>query len=243
LDPNTDLASRNKNFVDRSINWIAQKINLKTHTHVLDLGCGPGLYTTGFAKLGAKVTGIDVSTNSIKYAKEQAKEADLDIDYINGNYVTQDFNGKYDLITIIYCDYCVLNPQSRAILLDKIFSSLTEKGVFILDVLSNNHFDLIKEKHDFDYSDSEGFWSSKPHFLMESTYKYDKSRTILDKHTVIEKDHQFTIYNYLKCFELEEIIKELSDHGLHSVEYFSDISGTEFKKDAVNIALINRKRM
>ena len=132
LDPNIDPASRNKNFMDRSIRWIVQKFNIEESSKILDLGCGPGLYTHELAKAGAQVTGIDVSTNSIEYASRRAKEENLDIKYINANYVTCDFKRKYDLITLIYDDYCVLSPNDRKILLGKIHSALEEDG------LSNN---------------------------------------------------------------------------------------------------------
>ena len=112
LDPNIDSASRNKKFMGRSIHWIVQKFNVTDlKSKILDLGCGPGLYTHEFAKAGAQVTGIDVSRNSIEYASKKAKEENLDIEYINANYVTYDFKKKYDLVTLIYDDYCVLSPD------------------------------------------------------------------------------------------------------------------------------------
>ncbi|MBN1799713.1 MAG: methyltransferase domain-containing protein [Spirochaetales bacterium] len=156
LDPNVDHASRNKIFLDKSINWIIQKFHISSKSKVLDLGCGPGLYTHEFAKTGAKVTGIDVSKNSIEYASKIAEEDNLNIEYINANYLNYDITKKYDLITLIYCDYCVLNPDDRNTLLNKIFSSLEDNGSFVFDVLSTNHFNNIKEKHSCNYSHSYG---------------------------------------------------------------------------------------
>lgn len=242
LDPNIDPASRNKKFMDKSVNWMTQKFSINSKSKILDLGCGPGLYTAEFAKRGAKVTGLDVSKNSIEYANRKAGEDNLEIKYINANYVTYDFKKKYNLVTLIYDDYCVLNPANRKILLNKIYSVLEDDGSFVFDVLSNNHFNRIQETQSCSYSDSDGFWSPEAHFVFENIYKYNDVRIILQKHTIIEKNNKFTIYNYLKCFEFDEIVKELSDNGFHTVEYFSDISGTEYEKKSEEIALINIKK-
>ena len=241
LDPNDDRASRNKAFMDRSIKWMTKEFNINSNSSVLDLGCGPGLYTSALAKRGAKVTGIDVSSNSIAYAHKKAKQENLNIEYINANYVTHDFTGTYDAITLIYHDYCVLNPDDRRILLHKVYSALEDNGLFIFDVLSNNHFDGIQERISCTYSDSGGFWSPQAHFVFEHIYKYEHERIILEKNTVIEKNKTFAIYNYLKCFELNEILKELSNNDFRTVAYFSDISGTTYEKKSKEIALINSK--
>jgi SAM-dependent methyltransferase len=241
LDPDIDPASRNRKFMDKSINWIIQKFRINNNSRILDLGCGPGLYTNEFARTGAKVTGIDISTNSIEYAFNKAKKDNLDIEYINANYVTCDFKEKYDLITLIYCDYCVLNTGDRKMLLKKISDALEDGGSFIFDVISINHFDDIEEKQTCNYFNSGGFWSPVEHFIFENIFKYTNEKIILEKNTVIEKNSRFTIYNYLKCFELDEILHELSDNGFRTTEYFSDISGTLYEKKSGNFALVNVK--
>lgn len=242
LDPTCDPASRNKKFMDRSINWISQKFNVGPQCRILDLGCGPGLYTCEFAKRGARVTGIDVSENSIAYAKNKAAESNLTIDYVCDNYVTCDFKGMYDLVTLIYDDYCVLNPNDRKTLLRKVLASLDQNGSFILDVLTVNHFNNVQEKQNSYYSEKSGFWSPESHFVFENQFKYENEHIILQKNTVIGKSRQFSIHNYLKCFERDEIMNELSENGFHTVEYFSDISGTEYNKDSSEIALVNVRK-
>lgn len=242
LDPNQDPASRNKKFMERSVAWITQIANINSTSKILDLGCGPGLYTSEFAKTGAQVTGIDVSANSIEYAVQTAAAEQLAIEYINANYVTCDLKEKYDLITLIYDDYCVLNLADRKILLKKILAALGDRGLFIFDVLSNHHFDKVQEKQSCSYSESGGFWSPEAHFMFEHIFKYSPERVILEKNTVIERNHRFTIYNYLKCFQIDEILQELSDSGFHTVDYFSDISGAKYDRNFSEIALINKKR-
>lgn len=241
LDPNVDPASRNRKFMERSIEWISGKFRIGPGTRILDLGCGPGLYAIEFARRGAKVTGIDVSQNSIDYAVERAEDEGLAIEYLNADYTACTFRGKYDLVTFIYDDYCVLNRDKRKKILRKIRSALDDKGHFVLDILTDSHFGNVRERQSCVYSQSGGFWSPNEHFVFEMTHKYDREMVILEKNTVIEQDRSFSIYNYLKCFTLDEIIRELSDNGFTVNEYYSDIAGTGYKAGSSEIALINSK--
>ena len=65
---------------------------------ILDIGCGGGLLCEPLKRLGAEVTGIDVSRNNIKSAKLHAKEMDLNINYINCSPESLKFKNKFDVI-------------------------------------------------------------------------------------------------------------------------------------------------
>jgi 2-polyprenyl-3-methyl-5-hydroxy-6-metoxy-1,4-benzoquinol methylase len=52
--------------------WIHAELLGGTPTDVLDLGCGPGLYTERLAALGHRCVGIDVSPASIAFARARA---------------------------------------------------------------------------------------------------------------------------------------------------------------------------
>jgi len=241
LNPDVIPASRKKIFVDASIKWFIKKLHINSNTKILDLGCGPGLYTSAFAKTGAKVTGIDVSENSIAYATDTAKKSQLDIRYLNEDYINCEFDGNYNLVFMIYNDFCALNPDNRRILLGKINRVLENDGLFILDVFSEKYFDTINEKQSCSYYKDGDFWSPREHFVFENIFKYNELKLYLEKNTVIEKENRLTIHNYLQCFSLEKIVLELSAHGFETVEYFSDVSGKKYKKESKEIALINKK--
>jgi len=65
LNEKVDAASRNSAFIERSVSWIAREFGIG---QVADFGCGPGLYANRLAALGAEVTGIDFSANSLDHA-------------------------------------------------------------------------------------------------------------------------------------------------------------------------------
>ncbi len=73
LNPANDIASRRPETIDRTLDWLVHSLHISPGASVLDLGCGPGLYTARLAQRGFVVTGIDYSRNSIEYATAFAK--------------------------------------------------------------------------------------------------------------------------------------------------------------------------
>lgn len=81
----------------------------KPKSRLLDLGCGPGLYTSLFADANYIVTGIDFNKSSIEYAKRKRNG----IKYILNDYINDYPNGKYNTITMIYCDMGTHSDSDR----------------------------------------------------------------------------------------------------------------------------------
>src|SRR6185369_15885258 len=88
------------------------------HLKILDLGCGPGLYAEKLSKYGHEVTGIDFSSSSIDYARSTTQKNNSSIEYLCQNYLNLEYKDKFDLVILIYLDFCVLKPQERKTFLD-----------------------------------------------------------------------------------------------------------------------------
>ncbi|MDP2629822.1 MAG: cyclopropane fatty acyl phospholipid synthase [Candidatus Uhrbacteria bacterium] len=83
---------------EKKLDLICQKLQLKKSDRVLDIGCGWG----GFAKWAAKhygchVTGVSISDEQIKFAREFTKG--LPVEIIKSDY--RDISGKYDKVLSI----------------------------------------------------------------------------------------------------------------------------------------------
>ncbi|MBB2671977.1 UNVERIFIED_ORG: ubiquinone/menaquinone biosynthesis C-methylase UbiE [Rhizobium esperanzae] len=66
----------------------------------LDLGCGEGSNTRAVARLGARMTGLDIAPTFIRYARESETQAPLGIDYVLGDGQSIDFpEASFDFIT------------------------------------------------------------------------------------------------------------------------------------------------
>ena len=236
-----DVSSRNKDFIDRSVDWIVSHFRVGVNTRIADFGCGPGLYTTPLAEKGADVTGIDFSERSIRYAKEMAAQKELDINYVVQSYLEYETVKKFDLITMIMCDFCALSPAQRKKILKKFYVLLEPEGSVLLDVYSLHAFEQRKETAICEYNLLSGFWSPENYYGFLNTLKYEKEKIILDKYTIVEASQTKTIYNWLQYFSLESIKKEFRENGFRIDECYSDVAGTPFIPDSNEFAIIANK--
>ncbi|MGE7186848.1 class I SAM-dependent methyltransferase [Peribacillus sp. NPDC006672] len=241
LSPDTEGASRSFAFIDKSIDFIQQVAPRKSYQKVLDLGCGPGLYSERLAKKGYMVTGIDFSENSIHYAKEQAKELGLDIEYRYENYMALDDSNIYDLALLIYCDYGALASEDRSKLIYNIWNSLKNGGQLLLDVFSQNKFDEFKEEQYWNLSENGGFWSKDPYIAIGRNLKYH-DRVTLEQTTVVTDDKTETYYIWYQFFTKELFIKEVTAVGFTVKEIYNDVSGETYNEGSQTIALLLEKR-
>jgi ubiquinone/menaquinone biosynthesis C-methylase UbiE len=71
---------------------------LKSGDAVLDVGCGCGATSLQMARVGARVTGIDISAPMLASARERAAAAKLDISFVLADASTHAFEPIYDLL-------------------------------------------------------------------------------------------------------------------------------------------------
>lgn len=237
LSPEVDMSSRRHDFIDRSARWIADRFDLKSGAAVCDFGCGPGLYASRFANAGALVTGVDFSPRSIAYAKGAAVKDGLDISYECRDYLEFRTDRRFELITMIFCDFCALSPESRATMLSKFSDLLADGGSVLMDVFTLNFMDTFSESMNLEYSAGNGFWSANPYYVFENTFKYKLEGIYLGKHTVIEQSRTREIYNWLQCYTPESLAAEFAAAGLKISATYANVAGDPYDPAAVEMAV------
>jgi 2-polyprenyl-3-methyl-5-hydroxy-6-metoxy-1,4-benzoquinol methylase len=241
LNESIDVSSRNKIFIERSVEWVVSHFGVNNKTEIADFGCGPGLYTTRLAERGAIVTGIDFSENSLKYAKQVAEKEGLKINYIHANYLDFETSKKFDLITMIMCDFCALSPEQRKRMLKKFFSLLKPGGSILLDVYSLNSFNQKVESATYELNQLNSFWSPQDYYCFVNTFKYEEEKVTLDKYTIIEESRTRTVYNWLQHFSKDSLQAEFEENGFRVEDFYSDVAGAAFDPESLEIALVARK--
>ena len=241
LDPTIDLASRRPETIDRTVAWIVETLDLGPGDPVLDLGCGPGLYTQRFAERGLQVSGVDYSRRSIAYARQQAAERGLDIHYRYQDYLTLDDPEQYTAAFLIFGDYCPLSPEKRSRLLQNIHRALLPGGYFVLDVSTREGRKLWKGENGW-YVAQSGFWKPGRHLVLEHGFDYPEQSIFLNQYIVLEADGYVSVYrNWFQDYDVESITEELEEGGFNVESVWSDLTGTPYQKDTEWIGVAARK--
>src|SRR5688572_31211816 len=95
------------------LEWIERHARLAGKT-VLDVGCGGGILAEAMARLGARVTGIDLSEKPLKVAQLHLAESGLGVDYqlVSAEELAAKRAGEFDVVTCMELLEHVPEPPS-----------------------------------------------------------------------------------------------------------------------------------
>ncbi|MDD4013376.1 MAG: class I SAM-dependent methyltransferase, partial [Candidatus Omnitrophica bacterium] len=130
--------------------FIEQEIKQNKSLKILDIGCGTGRHAIEMTKRGYNVTGVDLSENQIKRAKEKAEEAGLSIDFQIQDARDLPFDGEFDL-AIMLCEggFSLMETDEMNFeILKNASKALKRKGKLIFTAL-NGLFPLFHSVNEF----------------------------------------------------------------------------------------------
>jgi SAM-dependent methyltransferase len=242
LNPELEAASRRPETIDRSVQWLMKALRLETGAALLDLGCGPGLYASRFARAGFRVTGVDYSRRSIEYATTYANDNGLNIHYRYQNYLELTDENQYDAAFLIYGDFCPLSPEQRSTLLKNIHRALKPDGKFVLDVTTRECRKKYGNQNRW-YAAETGFWKPGPHLVLEEGFDYPEQSIWLDQYTVLESDGKLSVYrNWFQDYTPETITAELEQNGFDVDSLYGDLTGKPYAPDSEWIGIVASRK-
>ena len=96
---------------------------------VLDIGCGTGRWSVQLAKMGAIVTGIDISKKMIKLAKERADKNQIhDISFLNQKIEDLDYSNYFDVAISVTVLQHITDEERLNLAVQKIVNAIREEG-------------------------------------------------------------------------------------------------------------------
>jgi len=185
LDPSVEAASRAPARIDAQAENLVSSGVLNPGDRLLDLGCGPGLYSLRLARNGLNVTGVDISSHSQNYAIEEARKSALAIDYRQMDFLHLDYESEFDAVLQSYGELNTFSDDVLAELLSHIRASLKPHGLLLFDVTTRAHRKRTAASNRW-YVTEGGLWKPGLHLVLEEGFDYpDRPSTVSGSTTMI----------------------------------------------------------
>ncbi|GIO25320.1 class I SAM-dependent methyltransferase [Oceanobacillus sp. J11TS1] len=241
FDENIPGGSKEREFIDQTVDFINKIAPVEKFKKVIDLGCGPGLYSQNLSIKGYDVVGIDFNENSIEYAINEARKKGLSIDYRNEDITNAEIENEFDLALLIYQVYGIFSPENRKKILSNVHRGLKPGGLVLLDVLSDTGYEKFEQNQMWWLSSKDNPISDKKHLTLYGALKYPNKVT-LARNVIVFDDGELVNYNYWnQHFSVENLKKEVEDVGFTLEKVYADVNGGDYVDNGEFFAAILKK--
>ncbi|HTX90875.1 MAG TPA: class I SAM-dependent methyltransferase [Anaerolineales bacterium] len=228
LSQEHDWASRRASIIDRHVDWIQGGVLENKPARVLDLGCGPGLYTSRLAARGNECEGIDFSPASIEYARRVAEAAGLHCRYQLEDVRQADFGSGYGLAMFIFGELNVFRPQEAARILEKAHAALLPGGALLLEVHSDELVNRIGHQPASWYSAQSGLFSDRPHLCLQESFWSEADAVATQRYLIVDAETgRLARYaSSMQAYSEEGYRALLAKAGFRDVDVHASLTGS-----------------
>ena len=252
LDEESSAASRKPDEIQRQCFWIhdtfQRRHEIQTNDgneqhRLLDLGCGPGLYSRVFQDYGFAVLGVDASPASIRYSRKHSVRQGKTARYVRADYTTMKLpDNSFSLATCIYGGMGTISDATQIRLLKSIYNTLRPGGIFVFDAFTLAYAENERLDTDWHYIPRGGFWSPRPHLLLERSYRFDERQVFVNAYTTVLKNGSSRRYLvWHRYYSPEELRARLETVGFARVMHHADLSGTPWYEGSPWIGMVAAK--
>ena len=243
LSQEHDAASRRFEIINNHVRWIHDRVLKRNPTRILDLGCGPGLYTNRLAKLGHRCVGIDFSPASIAYAREQAEEAGLECMYIQRDIRTADYGDEYGLVMSIFGEFNVFRPEEARGILEKARRALVPGGFLLLEPHTFEAVVKIGKQPPSWYSTEKGLFSDEPHLYLQENCWDTEGNVAIERYYIIDAATGEVVRHSAstQAYTDEDYRSLLAECGFGEVVFYSSLDGSTCSSGGDLIGILSQK--
>lgn len=240
LSQSHDLASRRSTIIDQHVAWINQEILQGKKANILDLGCGPGLYSHRMAAQGHTCTGIDFSPASIGYAQENSHP---NARFIEGDVRTTPFGPGYTLVMMLYGEFNVFTPADAQRILQKAYAALITGGIVLLEA---HTFDCVRRLGQTPptwYSAAQGVFSDEPYLCLKENFWHAAPKVAVERFYVLDAaSGDVSRYTQsIQAYENEAYIQLLQDIGFTDIHTYPSLTGGDVEASNDLLVIAARK--
>ena len=240
LSQQHDAASRRTVLVKKHVRWIHEHVLGGQVSRILDLGCGPGLYTSSLSALGHICHGIDLSPSAIEYAQERGGAS---CSYVQGDVRSTDFGSGFDLIMMIFGAFNELKPEDAGLLLKRACQALKVGGALLLEATT---YDAVYDKGNQPpgwYRAEQEFFADEPYFCLTESFWDEEGEIAMERYIIIDAaTADVNCYvNSTQAYSDQQYRDMLLRSNFDSIEIYPSLTGKKPQLQEEMFVLVARK--
>ncbi|HEX9916136.1 MAG TPA: methyltransferase domain-containing protein [candidate division Zixibacteria bacterium] len=220
-------------ITQKQIKFLVRELGLDKPKKILDMPCGFGRHSNCLAKLGHKVTGVDLMPGFLEMAKACAKKMKVKVDYIQADMRKIHLREKFDRIVILFTSFGYYTDEENFKVMKNMSNLLKIDGLLCFDTFNRDAFlrgflpSFVTQKGDDFMIDQNSFDSI--------TGRLNVKRVVI--RDGLRKDKPFSLRLYSPT-EMKELLKR-AGFKLHQI--YSDWNANPFTSDSRRMIIIAKK--
>jgi SAM-dependent methyltransferase len=227
LSQEHDRASRRLESIDRHVSWLHETVCGGSPARVLDLGCGPGLYSARLAGLGHRCVGIDFSPASIAHARAEAECESLRCTYHLRDLRAADLGTGFGLALLTFGEFNTFPPSDARLLLDRARRALLPGAALVLEVHSEELVRSVGEGIPSWYTAAQSVFSDEPHLCLRECFWIPQDRVAVERYFVVSLDSGdvATYVSTTQAYSDQQYTAVLRETGFADITRYASLSG------------------
>lgn len=222
LSQDHHLASRKQTVIEAQARWVHANV-LRGPSSILDLGCGPGLYSRLLSGDDHYYVGLDFSPASIDYAAA-THGAPGKREFRLANVVDADFGGPFEVTMMLYGELNVFSPDHCRAIIGRAYASLAPGGRLLIERQRTHAVKGVGQAPDTrTEAESGGLFSDAPYVCLTRNHWYEDEGVALQCfHVQVDGGESVTYRSTTKAWTGGEMAGLLREAGFTDVIHHDD---------------------
>ena len=247
LSQSHDLASRRVETIDRQVEWIHQDVLRGVPVRILDLACGPGLYTSRLATLGYACVGIDFAPAAVRHAEKEAAREGLDCTYVQADVRKAEYGDGYGLAMMLFGQLNVFRRGDARSILGKALAALRPGGHLLLEP---QRFETVERggragSSWYSCGAGGGLFSERPHLCLSESFWDPIERQATERFYILGAETSTVTRHAItnEAYTDEEFRRLFAEIGFTDIRLYPSLTGVhvEDESQSANLAVVGRK--
>ncbi len=213
---------------------IAKLLDLAPGSEVLDLCCGPGRYSVEFAKLGYRVTGVDITRRYLEKAIALAAQQRVSVEFVECDMRNFLRPASFDTAVSLFTSFGYFSQEDDLRVLRNLYASLRPGGRLLMEMAGKEILARIYTPRD---------WIEFPDgALVLFDREVEPGWTHVRNRWILLKGGERSEFNFShRIYSADELTRALTDTGFTIDAVYGGLDGIAYDRSAQRLVAVARK--